>query len=104
MSARSGPVTPERVLVWQRPDAGISISVPVPGLEAKHIAKLERLGWARLPDCRVADLPDRTKRHAWRARADGTLFMDPAVSDPPRAKTLEERIAALEGKDANPIR
>jgi hypothetical protein len=97
----SGPVIPERVMVWRQPDGGIRVSVAVPGVEAKHIAELERLGLTRLPDCHVRDLPPRSKRHAWRARADGTLFADTRVPEPPREKTLEERIAALEAKDAS---
>jgi len=80
----SGPVIPERVLVWQWPDGKISFSIAVPGKEAKHIAELETMGCVRLPDCQVADLPDRAKRNAWRARADGTLFVDATVPDPPR--------------------
>jgi hypothetical protein len=90
------------------PDGTIRVTIPVDSLlsldeiAARTQAAAPELRDAkRLPDCHVRDLPPRSKRHAWRARADGTLFADTRVPEPPREKTLEERIAALEAKDAS---
>jgi hypothetical protein len=101
----------EQRIVWQMPDGTIRVGVPtLKGLllwgsldrvaQRLQEAVPSLRGAKRLPDCRVADLPPKAKRHAWRARADGTLFADLTVPDPPRGKSLEERIAALEAKDA----
>ena len=86
-----------RKIVYERPDGGVSI--------VSHAAD-EEAAWARLPTDAISprwvdesEIPtDRTYRHALKLDLTHDAVKIAAKAAEPKAKTLEERIAALEAK------
>lgn len=92
-----------RVRVWYLADGGVRVTSFASWLSPDRIeAETERVvvegivpagtPWVEMD---ATELPSRDQRHKWRHR-NGKVVVDPAVPEPPKVKTVEERLADLE--------
>lgn len=92
-------------IIFERPDGGITVRVPVADKPLEEIAAKNPPGrWIATLD--ASELPDRAYRDAWRADPQGRIVVDPAakarIDEERQRPTLEQRIAALEKSTPSP--
>ena len=93
-------------IIWRLPDGTIAVTCPAPGVSldeaaARALTSCPVLHDAvRLPDRAALELPDEAQRHAWRADAEGRLFVDATVPAPPAPRDLAAEVDALKAEIA----
>lgn len=96
------PVGPDfRVVVWTRPDGGVSVGIPTTwllrragwaGITAMFKARAERWGGRHIMVCHPSELPGRRFRNAWRQGDNG----GPVTVDLPAARNI--RMGEIENR------